>query len=112
MANEIIWLENYLPGFADNFVSNEVIVSGLTTADVWPFLSCASRWPTYYANSANVRFYDSKGLELEDGIRFYFETFGFPVEAPVVHIALGDKTFDAVAGTAISLPRSMHHALG
>jgi hypothetical protein len=28
-----------------------------------------------------VRFYDGKGPELADGDRFYFETFGFPVEA-------------------------------
>jgi mannose-6-phosphate isomerase-like protein (cupin superfamily) len=28
------------------------------------------------------------------------------------HIALGDKTFDAAAGTAIFLPRSIPHAWG
>ena len=37
--------------------------------------------PTYYSNSANVRFYGDKGPELNEGDRFYFETFGFPVEA-------------------------------
>lgn len=84
MAHEIIWPEGYLPGFADNFASNEVIVNGLTAADIWPFLSFAERWPTYYANSANIRFHDSRGPELKDGDRFYFETFGFPVEAEVV----------------------------
>ena len=84
MAHEIIWPEGYLPGFADNFASNEVIVKGLTAADIWPFLSFAERWPTYYANSANIRFHDSRGPELKNGDRFYFETFGFPVEAEVV----------------------------
>jgi hypothetical protein len=79
--NAIIWPEDYTPGFTDNYVSNEVIVAGLSAADVWPFLSIPSRWPTYYANSANIRFYDGKGPELEDGVRFYFETFGFPVES-------------------------------
>jgi hypothetical protein len=79
--NEIFWPEDYFPGFTDNFVSNEVIVAGLSAMDVWPFLSNAPLWPTYYSNSANIRFYDGKGPELEDGVRFYFETFGFPVEA-------------------------------
>ena len=27
--NEIFWPEDYIPGFTDNFVSNEVIVAGL-----------------------------------------------------------------------------------
>lgn len=80
----IVWPEGYLPGFTDNFASNEVIAAGITTADVWPFLSEAPLWPSYYANSANISFYDGKGPHLEDGLRFSFETFGFPVEAQVV----------------------------
>jgi hypothetical protein len=79
--NEIFWPEGYIPGFTENFVSNETIVAGLSASDIWPLLSTAPQWPRYYANSANVRFYDGKGPELEEGVRFYFETFGFPVEA-------------------------------
>lgn len=79
--NEIFWPEGYIPGFTENFVSNETIVAGLSAADIWPLLSNAPRWPTYYANSANIRFYDGKGPELGEGVCFYFETFGFPVEA-------------------------------
>lgn len=81
--NEIVWPEGYLPGTAENFASNEMIVAGLSAADVWPFLANAPRWPTYYANSADVRFYNGKGPVLEEGVRFYFSTFGFPVEAQV-----------------------------
>jgi len=79
--NAILWPEGFVPGFTDNFASNEVIVAGLSAAQVWPLLSFAERWPGYYANSANVRFHDGAGPELEAGTRFYFETFGFPVEA-------------------------------
>jgi hypothetical protein len=85
--NEIIWPEGYLPGTTDNFASNEVIVAGLSAAEIWPLLSHAPMWPTYYANSADVRFYDNKGPELEHGVRFYFSTFGFPVEAQVTEYA-------------------------
>ena len=79
--NAINWPEGYVPGFTENFCSNEVIVAGLSAFDVWPLLSNATLWPSYYANSANVRFYDGKGPHLANGLRFHFETFGFPVEA-------------------------------
>lgn len=82
--SDIIWPAGYVPGFTDNYCSNEVIVTGLTVADVWPLLNTPHRWPNYYANSANPRFYDGQGPELVNGVRFYFETFGFPVEAQVV----------------------------
>ena len=32
--NEIFWPEDYIPGFTDNFVSNEVIVAGLTWLNI------------------------------------------------------------------------------
>ena len=38
MMNSIVWPEGYLPGETDNFCSNEVIVKGLSTAEVWPYL--------------------------------------------------------------------------
>lgn len=79
--NAIKWPEGYVPGFTENFASNEVIVAGLSAADIWPLLVTPSQWPTYYSNSANPHIYDDKGPLLEDGVRFYFETFGFPVEA-------------------------------
>jgi len=82
--SDIIWPAGYVPGFTDNFCSNEVIVAGLTSADVWPLLNEPGHWPTYYKNSADIRFYDGKGPQLEAGVRFFFSTFGFPVEAQVV----------------------------
>ncbi|GME44331.1 SRPBCC domain-containing protein [Pantoea sp. QMID1] len=82
--NAIYWPEGFVPGFTDNFVSNEMIIAGLNVGSVWPFLSQPLLWPDYYKNSADVRFYDNKGPELGNGVRFYFSTFGFPVEAKVV----------------------------
>lgn len=82
----IQWPAGYVPGFTDNFCSNEVIVSGLSVADIWPLLVNPSLWPTYYSNSANPRIYNSERNELALHDRFYFETFGFPVEAEVVEL--------------------------
>ncbi len=83
---EIQWPAGFVPGFTDNYCSNEVIVSGLTTADIWPLLVTPALWPSYYKNSANPKFYDDKGPQLAMADRFYFETFGFPVEAKVVEL--------------------------
>lgn len=86
--SDILWPAGYVPGFTDNFCSNEVIVAGLATADVWPLLNEPERWPGYYRNSADVRFHGGRGPELEHGLRFFFSTFGFPVEAQVIeHVA-------------------------
>jgi len=86
--NVISWPEGFIPGFCDNFASNEMIVAGLCVADIWPLLNTPSLWPTYYENAADIRFYDGKGPELAQDVRFYFTTFGFPVDAQVTeHVA-------------------------
>ena len=64
MMNAIEWPQGYVPGHTDNFITNEAIVAGLTAAEVWPFLAEPTRWPSYYANSANVRFPNSDGPAL------------------------------------------------
>lgn len=79
--NAIHWPEGFMPGYTENFCSNEAIVAGLSAADIWPLLMTPALWPTYYANSANPHFHDDRGPVLANGDRFYFETFGFPVEA-------------------------------
>lgn len=81
--SDIRWPEAYLPGMTDNYVSNEVIVAGLSVAEVWPWLVKPSRWPDYYDNAAEVRLYPPGAGELGLGMRFRFTTFGFPVEAEV-----------------------------
>ncbi|WP_158784973.1 SRPBCC domain-containing protein [Pantoea sp. BAV 3049] len=96
--NSIIWPEGYVPGYCDNFASNEMIVSGLTVKDLWPLLNTPALWPDYYHNSADIRFYDDKGPELEQDVRFYFTTFGFPVDAQVTeHVAPSDGEAARVA---------------
>ncbi|WP_407704481.1 SRPBCC domain-containing protein [Winslowiella arboricola] len=79
----IFWPEAYLPGLTDNFASNEIIISGLSAADVWPLLNNTSAWPGYYSNAADIVFYDAPGPLLSSGARFRFTTFGFLVEAEV-----------------------------
>jgi hypothetical protein len=49
-------------------------------------LERGDRYRSDRPNSANTRFLDGKGPEMEAGVYFYFETFGFPVEAQVVEL--------------------------
>jgi len=83
MLNSIVWPQSYLPATTDNYVSNEVIIAGISAADVWPFLNNTSAWPMYYSNASEICFYNIPGPELSQGARFRFTTFGFPVEAEV-----------------------------
>lgn len=82
-VDEIIWPEQFTPGMTDNYVSNEIVVRGLSAATVWHLLNDTSAWPTYYTNASEIRFHNRPGPELSAGARFRFTTFGFPVEAKV-----------------------------
>lgn len=70
--NAIIWPEKYTPGKTDNYCSNEVIVSGLTTKEVWNYLLNPFAWPTYYSNSSDIEFLNPEDKELYDGGTFPF----------------------------------------
>lgn len=82
--SDIRWPEKYLPGTTDNYVSNEVIVPGLTAADVWPHLNNTAAWPQYYGNATEITVDNTTGTELSSGARFRFTTFGFHVEGEIV----------------------------
>lgn len=83
MTTDIIWPAKYLPGSVfslfcfesscvrltrdvrpmrtrrttDNYVSNEVIVQGLTAEQVWPLLADITKWESYYSNWYACPFY-------------------------------------------------------
>lgn len=37
--NAIIWPAGFEPGYTENFASNEIILAGLSAADIWPLLA-------------------------------------------------------------------------
>ncbi|WP_415953331.1 SRPBCC domain-containing protein [Streptomyces sp. KLOTTS4A1] len=100
--NAIHWPEKYLPGTTDNFVSNEVIVQGLSYKDIWPLLADASKWTSYYDNATDPTFPDGGGPLLTQGTAFSFGTFGFPpLSAEVVEYAEpGDASPGRLSWTA------------
>ncbi|KAF2111307.1 hypothetical protein BDV96DRAFT_500066 [Lophiotrema nucula] len=76
-APAIIWPEKYLPGTTDNYVSNEVIVKGISTARIWAQLVNITKWESYYDNVSEITPPNS-GPKLKKGDDFSFSTFGFP----------------------------------
>ncbi|MDG6896275.1 SRPBCC family protein [Volucribacter amazonae] len=84
MQHSIHWPAGYIPGFTDNFCSNEVIIANAEVEQVWQYLNDTKYWPHYYSNVSDIRFYqDYQGTELYPQARFFFKTFGFPVEAEI-----------------------------
>lgn len=81
--HQIVWPKGFIPGFADNFVSNEMIIKDLSLSDVWENLVNTAVWTKYYSNMADVEFYDQEGARLKENSRFKFKTFGFPIEAKI-----------------------------
>lgn len=82
----INWPTEYLPGTTDNFVSNEVIASGITLEDVWENLVNTSKWESYYDNAANIHLDDTTTPRLKFAEHFRFDTFGFPIDAQVMEL--------------------------
>ena len=88
LSMRFLWKHGQIPfqtGFTDNFASNEIIVPGITAADVFANLLDISIWPSYYDNVADVYFYNHDGPILKK-TRFRFKTFGFPVEAEIIEL--------------------------
>ena len=82
--NSIVWPKDYIPGYADNFVSNEMIIKDLSFNAVWENLINTSVWDKYYSNMADVEFYNQENSYLKEGSIFKFKTFGFPIEAQII----------------------------
>ncbi|MFJ3671507.1 SRPBCC domain-containing protein [Streptomyces sp. NPDC090106] len=94
--NAINWPQHHLPGTGDNFVSNEVIVQGITAARIWHFLTDTSEWEGYYDNVADISFPEGGGPGLKDDVAFSFGTFGFPPLA--AHVVEFQAPADGVPG--------------
>ena len=85
----IHWPEGFTPPEADVFVHNEVEIHA-PAAIIWANLVDALQWPTWYANSAEVKLLAPQPGKLEADSRFTWKTFNLPVESQV-HDFVPDK---------------------
>jgi len=79
---KINWPSKYEPSRTAVHVRNELAMEAGPEA-VWAWLIRAALWPTWYPNSAGVRFLDSGGPDLFLGARFRWKTFGVGIESVV-----------------------------
>jgi uncharacterized protein YndB with AHSA1/START domain len=76
------WPGEFAPDKVDVFLHNQVEI-GAPPRVVWENLVAATKWPSWYANSSDVRIVGS-GEKLQAGTRFLWNTFGFPADSTVV----------------------------
>lgn len=77
----IHWPKGLEPRSVDVFVHNEGWIDAPPEI-VWKNLVDASRWPTWYSNSADVQIEGGHDT-LAQGVSFRWKTFGFPIESTV-----------------------------
>ena len=78
-ATEIRWPDHYHPRNTAIHVRNEIDIAAASEI-VWSWRIRVQRWPTWYVNSANVRFIDGAPPDLALGTRFKWRTFGAGIE--------------------------------
>lgn len=86
----IVWPLKYNPGETDNYVSNEVIATGVTAAKIWDLLADISKWNTYYENCSQIT-PPASGTILKKGDDFKFSTFGLPALDCHVHESVSPR---------------------
>src|SRR5271155_1891341 len=77
----IHWPKGLEPRNVDVFVHNEGSIDAPPEV-VWQNLIDASKWPTWYSNSADVQIQGGHD-KLEKGVSFSWKTFGFPIVSTV-----------------------------
>jgi uncharacterized protein YndB with AHSA1/START domain len=100
----IHWPDGLEPRNADVFVHDEAWINAPVDI-VWANLIDAAAWPTWYANSANVRIAGTRET-LTPGTKFQWTTFGVTVESTVDTFEPGRE----LGWTKATPSSSVHHA--
>jgi hypothetical protein len=86
----IRWPAEFEPTRSAVHVRNELEMQAAPEA-VWAWLVRAARWPEWYPNSSNVQFADRLGPDLENGMVFWWRTFGVDLESKVCEFVPGER---------------------
>ena len=82
-------------------VSNEIVIEA-PPEEIWKWLIRAERWPDWYPNSANVRFVDPPGPDLQDGTVFRWKTFDASIRSKVKELVPEERiSWDGSGGLGI-----------
>ena len=80
--SEVKWPDRFDPRKTPVHVRNELIMD-VPCDSIWAWLVRAEQWPTWYANSANVRFLEGTPPDLALGTMFKWKTFGVKLTSTV-----------------------------
>jgi uncharacterized protein YndB with AHSA1/START domain len=105
MQTSIHWPERYAPGKTPVHVRNEIETSAPPEV-VWAWLLRASRWPSWYPNSHNVRINQGLSADLALGAHFTWRTFGVGIRSTVVECVPCER----IAWNAHGLGVDAYHA--
>ena len=79
----IRWPEKFRPEKSPVFVSNRLTMD-VAPERVWAWLVRAVWWPSWYPNSADVRYEEQTSPDLREGTKFQWKTFGLRLRSTVV----------------------------
>jgi hypothetical protein len=82
-ANQIFWPSGFEPEKCPIHVHNELAMTAAPES-VWAWLIRAQLWPTWYPNSADIRFLSGNPPDIALGTRFRWKTFGVTVTSTVL----------------------------
>ena len=104
-TNRIVWPSGYEPANCSVHVHNELAMAS-PPETVWAWLIRAQLWPTWYPNSANIRFLKGEPPDLALGTLFRWKTFGVAIESTVLEFI----PYERIAWDAHSTGLNAYHA--
>jgi uncharacterized protein YndB with AHSA1/START domain len=104
-VERILWPPHYEPENSAVHVCNELLMDA-PAETVWAWLIRAPLWPSWYANSSDVRFIDGMSPDLALGTRFQWITFGIRIESTVLEFV----PYERIAWDGHGLGTDVYHA--
>jgi uncharacterized protein YndB with AHSA1/START domain len=98
---EIKWPDRFDPNRAPVHVRNELTMD-VPCESVWAWLVRAESWPSWYANSADVRFIEGQGPDLKLGTRFKWKTFGVHLVSKVLEFVPNERLAWDAKGSGVA----------
>jgi uncharacterized protein YndB with AHSA1/START domain len=103
--SQIIWPPRYEPANSPVHVRNELAIAS-PPETVWAWLIRVQLWPTWYPNSAKIKFLSGNPPDLGLGTQFRWKTFGVTSESKVLEFV----PYERLAWDAHSTGLDAYHA--
>lgn len=91
----INWPKEFLPGFTDNYASNEVYTKTNTPEELWQFLEDGGMWTKYSDAITDFKPIEQESYKLKLGTKFSCKKYGTSLKCEVIEL---QKPFGQVEG--------------